>query len=212
MSSQKYLAQHHSGGLRGLNSTSGEQKVGEKDNENEEGVGGGSWESEKKKKGLANKKRSPSTAGRWPGWSLVGRYISQDAGIHINQLAAVLQLWLWWKPLCCLGCKLRVHTESRALTLKGSKILILCVFHSPDMNMYYKAIKKKSIQMSHIWKVWALLRLELLGRTRSMNMKIVEPLTVFVCDFDDMRLHSGCALSQDCSSLKTLHRLVLRFT
>lgn len=36
------MAQHHSGGLRGLNSTSGEQKVGEKDNENEEGVGGGS--------------------------------------------------------------------------------------------------------------------------------------------------------------------------
>lgn len=101
----------------------------------------------KKRKDLLIKKRSPSTAGRWPGWSLVGRYISQDAGIHINQLAAVLQLWLWWKPLCCLGCKLRVHTESRALTLKGSKILILCVFHSPDMNMYYKAIKKKSIQM-----------------------------------------------------------------
>lgn len=68
--------------------------MGEKDNENEEGVGGGvvAEKVRKKRKDLLIKKRSPSTAGRWPGWSLVGRYISQDAGIHINQLAAVLQL------------------------------------------------------------------------------------------------------------------------
>lgn len=139
MSSQKYLAQHHSGGLRGLNST--RAKSGRERQWKWRRGGGVAEKVRKKRKDLLIKKRSLSTAGRWPGWSLVGRYISQDAGIHINQLAAVLQLWLWWKPLCCLGCKLRVHTESRALTLKGSKILILCVFHSPDMNMYYKEKK-----------------------------------------------------------------------
>lgn len=43
--------------------------------------------------GQANEKKShPIAAGRWPGWSPVRRYISQDVGIHINQLAAVLQL------------------------------------------------------------------------------------------------------------------------
>lgn len=68
------------------------------DNENEEvgamkkkkkkkGEGG-----RKKKKDMLIKRRAPVQAGRWPGRALVGHYISQDPGIHINQLAAVLQL------------------------------------------------------------------------------------------------------------------------
>lgn len=46
-----------------------------------------------KKKGTKGGSR-PSAAGRWPGWSPVRLYVSQHGGIHINQLAAVLQLWL----------------------------------------------------------------------------------------------------------------------
>lgn len=72
----------------------GEKRGRQIDNENEEvgaaknKKGGG----RKKKKDMLIKKKGSSAAGRWPGRALVGHYISQDPGIHINQLAAVLQL------------------------------------------------------------------------------------------------------------------------
>lgn len=59
------------------------------------------------------KERVPRQQGDGIGWDLMGHYISQDAGIQNQTVSSgFTAMTLWRKPLCCLGCKLRVHTES----------------------------------------------------------------------------------------------------
>lgn len=90
---------------------------------------------------------------------------------------------LWQKPLCCLRSKLRVRTGSWALTPKGSKIQIFCVFNSADstLNLYYKA-QEKVDRCLLTGKVWALFWLALSGRGAAgikAQMKKVQPCSLW---------------------------------
>lgn len=82
----------------------------------------------KKQRGRVNKKS--------PQWSWVMAGMRSCGTLHFTRRwdphqpvsSGFTAMTLWWKPLCCLGCKLRVHTESWALTPKESNTLILCYF------------------------------------------------------------------------------------
>lgn len=77
-------------------------------------------------------------------------------GSEIIQLAVVLLFWLWGgkkSPLCCHRCKLRVHTERCALTLKGSKKNSFSVFSAHQTALQICITKsKKGRQTSPNWK------------------------------------------------------------
>lgn len=174
------IQQHHRGGLRGLISPSRQELKWEerlKDKIKR-------WEvflKNPKEKDML-KKRLPRDVGWWLRWDPMGRCISRDPGSQNQAVSSgFTAMTLWQNPLCCLGCKLRVHTVSWALTLKGSKTPILRIFYSTDstLNLYYKA-SKKGRQMSLNWKslgiilvcvVWA-------GWEKRVNMKKTLPRSI----------------------------------
>lgn len=125
MLSQKYLAKHHSGGLRGLNNISRQEQNWVKKTMKMRNRG---RKKNKKQRGRVNKKS--------PQWSWVMAGMRSCGTLHFTRRwdphqpvsSGFTAMTLWWKPLCCLGCKLRVHTESWALTPKESNTLILCYF------------------------------------------------------------------------------------
>lgn len=121
---------------------------------------------EKKEKGHANKKKGSSASGAMARTSSRGTlHFTRPWDPHQPVSSGFTAMTLWWKPLCCLGCKLRVHTEPWALTLRRSKTLILCVFYSPDStsDLYNKALEKKKkvdgrLLTRKVWASWGLLR------------------------------------------------------
>lgn len=69
-------------------------------------------------------------------WSLTRRWDP-----HQPVSGGFTAMTLRWKPLCCLGCKLRVHTESWALTLKWSKTLIPPMFFPHQTALWIRLTK-----------------------------------------------------------------------
>lgn len=76
--------------------------------------------------------------------------ISQNAAIQNQTVSSgFTAMTLWPKPLCCLGCKLHVHAESCALTLRGSPNTDSPVFSARQIALCICFTKpKKGRQMS----------------------------------------------------------------